>query len=181
MLFRLLSFCCLVCISNVTVAAPPPGTGFEAAFRTARIRSALNRWESASRNVEPVTVELRNRLLRRRGQGYSAHALLMAAEFHGPVTVAELRKSFHWHAVKTGRSTIQLTGSPRDRLERLFVRQFRIQLDADSGLPTKISFITGNGKHPPAVAIRARTMPGPIRLINATRSVTIPPRKRVRR
>ena len=109
------------------------------------IGSLLADWETASRELEPVSREERKRLLAVYHPGRSAHEIDLACELRGPVDASALGQRYTWQPPVVGGSHVELTAEPNDPLERLFFRRFLVKLDSQTLRPVSIQFTDGAG------------------------------------
>lgn len=119
----------------VAAAAPPV---------TDDARAVLDRWEAASRSHLPVTEAERLRL-RYGSSDQSGHQLELACELQGTIDAADLARRYVWNLTENA-DGIELTATPRDRLERLFYDRFTVRLDAETCRPSAVRFEFASGE-----------------------------------
>lgn len=107
--------------------------------------SLLADWETASRELEPVSRDERKRLLAVHHPGRSAHEIDLACELRGPVDASALGRRYTWQPPVVRGSHVELTAEPLDPLERLFFRRFLVKLDSQTLRPVSIQFTDGAG------------------------------------
>jgi hypothetical protein len=102
-------------------------------------------WETASRELEPVSRDERKRLLAVHHPGRSAHEIDLVCELRGPIDASALGRRYTWQPPVVSGSHVELTVEPVDPLERLFFRRFLVQLDSQTLRPVSIQFTDGAG------------------------------------
>lgn len=106
---------------------------------TARIpvREHLRAWVAASAHrpaplesagPRRAPIDTQEWLQRSSGELLSAHATAIAAEFLGPVTLAQLEANYLWAASLPQPGSLELQAIPRDDMTRLFCREIRVVL-----------------------------------------------------
>ncbi|MFG0333728.1 MAG: hypothetical protein ACF8TS_10230, partial [Maioricimonas sp. JB049] len=116
------------------------------------IEQILTRWAAASRQGPRLSPAV---LRTRYGAVHSAHELGAASVLLGAVDVKELQQRFAWRVEPQSDGTIRLIGQPSDTVDQLFYSQLEITVDASTGLPASIHFVSSDGT-PRPVAIRQR-------------------------
>ncbi len=101
------------------------------------VREHLRAWVAASAQrptpLEPAgprraPIDTKEWLQRSSGELLSAHATAVAAEFLGPVTLAQLEANYLWAASPPQPGSLELQAIPRDDMTRLFCREIRVVL-----------------------------------------------------
>jgi len=125
----------IVLSTQPTIAAPPPRLSPE---------HVLREWASISQAIVPPGKSAAKRACHAQRERHNGHQIALIVEFRGPVDADKLLARYRFTEAKRTGNTIQLTGIPRDGIERLFVPRFDVGFTDDSFLPTSLQFADRN-------------------------------------
>ena len=122
-----------------TVTPPGPCAVSGVSNSVADCSPFLTRWELASRkqvNRNRSEVEQLHQRLR---QEFNGHATAAAESMLGVVDANDLQSQFDWQLTDGTVTTVSLTATPRDEVERLFYETIEITLDRKTGQPLRLA------------------------------------------
>lgn len=107
----------------------------------------LRLWAAAAETVSSPGKSARQRILYRHRAVHSGHEINLVLEFLGPIDADELLGRYRFTGVERIGDRLRLTATPRDGVERLFLPQWEVMLDAETYLPVSLAF-SGRDERP---------------------------------